>query len=60
MGLARALPLRGFSVTLPHKESIRAHLDQVDPLAEAIGAVNTVVCQDGRWLGWNTDASGGV
>ncbi len=60
MGLARALPLRGFSVTLPHKESIRAHLDEIDPLAEAIGAVNTVVLRDGRWLGWNTDASGGV
>jgi 3-dehydroquinate dehydratase/shikimate dehydrogenase len=60
MALARALPLRGFSVTLPHKEAICGYLDQVDPIADAVGAVNTVVRKDDGWHGWNTDASGGV
>jgi len=43
--------VRGFSVTLPHKEKIFAHLDAVEPLAQKIGAVNTVtVREDARTL----------
>jgi shikimate dehydrogenase len=57
-----ALPdfgVRGFSVTLPHKERIFAHLDEVDPLAEKIGAVNTVtVRKNGSLYGSNTDYLG--
>ena len=34
------------------------HLDEVDSLAKAIGAVNTVVNQDGRYIGYNTDGEG--
>jgi 3-dehydroquinate dehydratase/shikimate dehydrogenase len=50
------LPLSGFSVTLPHKRRIMRYLDQVDPLARRIGAVNTVVRKAGKWRGSNTDA----
>jgi 3-dehydroquinate dehydratase / shikimate dehydrogenase len=53
------LGLRGFSVTIPHKQGILAHLDGCDGLAEKIGAVNTVVVRDGgRLQGYNTDYVG--
>ncbi len=57
LSLARELPLAGFSVTMPWKVEILAYLDEVDPLAAAIGAVNTVVHRaDGSLWGTNTDA----
>jgi 3-dehydroquinate dehydratase / shikimate dehydrogenase len=53
------LGIRGFSVTLPHKERILRHLDGCDPLAAKIGAVNTVVVRGGGKLyGYNTDYVG--
>ncbi len=53
------LGLAGFSVTLPHKQAILRHLDDCDPLAEAIGAVNTVVVRGtGKLVGFNTDYAG--
>lgn len=55
---ARALSIAGFNVTLPHKTAIIPLLDDVEPAARAIGAVNTVVNRDGRLLGSNTDAPG--
>lgn len=58
----RALPglgFRGTNLTLPHKESAMALLDEVDEQARRIGAVNTIVVNDdGRMRGWNTDAFG--
>ena len=55
----RAARVRGFSVTLPHKEKILRHLDGCDPLAEKIGAVNTVVVRGGgKLFGYNTDYVG--
>lgn len=54
--LARDLPISGFSVTIPHKRRIMRYLDQIDPLARRIGAVNTVWRKAGRWRGANTDA----
>lgn len=54
----RAIGISGFNVTIPHKTDIIPLLDEVDPLAEQIGAVNTVVNQDGRFIGYNTDALG--
>ncbi len=54
----RALNVAGVNVTIPHKETVLAHLDQVDPTAQLIGAVNTVVNQEGTLHGYNTDASG--
>lgn len=53
------LGIKGFSVTLPHKESILRFLHRCDPLAEKIGAVNTVVVRNGgRLHGYNTDYVG--
>jgi shikimate dehydrogenase len=54
----RALNVLGFNVTIPHKVAIVPLLDSVDPLAEKIGAVNTVVNTNGRLHGFNTDAGG--
>jgi len=48
----------GYNLTVPHKEAIIALIDEVDPAAQAIGAVNTVVRTDGRYVGHNTDAPG--
>jgi 3-dehydroquinate dehydratase/shikimate dehydrogenase len=56
--LAEKLPLSGFSVTIPHKQRIIRYLDQVEPLARRIGAVNTVWRKAGKWRGTNTDADG--
>ncbi len=56
----RALGFSGASVTVPHKVAVMDHLDEIDPTARAIGAVNTVVNQDGRLVGTNTDAEGAV
>lgn len=48
----------GFNVTIPHKISIMAICDEVDVLATAIGAVNTVTIKDGKLYGTNTDGFG--
>lgn len=51
--------VRGFSVTLPHKQSILKHLNECEPLAAQINAVNTVTVQrDGSLYGCNTDYVG--
>ncbi|MDG2330086.1 MAG: shikimate dehydrogenase [Flavobacteriales bacterium] len=50
--------LRGLNVTIPFKESIIPHLDEIDPIAAQIGAVNTVSITDGKLKGFNTDAFG--
>lgn len=56
----RAIGISGFNVTVPHKTAIIPFLDRLDPLAEAIGAVNTVVNEAGELVGYNTDGSGYV
>lgn len=48
----------GFSVTIPHKQTIMQYLDEIDETARAIGAVNTVNIEDGKLYGYNTDAEG--
>jgi 3-dehydroquinate dehydratase/shikimate dehydrogenase len=50
--------LRGLSVTAPHKQAVMDCLDWIDPDAKEIGAVNTVVVENDRLLGYNTDAAG--
>jgi shikimate dehydrogenase len=57
---ARAMGMGGFNVTIPHKTAIMAHLDEIDPSAEAAGAVNTVVLREDRLIGYNTDGPGYV
>jgi shikimate dehydrogenase len=54
----RALGLRGASITIPHKESVLACLDYIDPAARRIKAVNTVVNDGGSLKGFNTDCDG--
>ena len=54
----RALGLRGANVTVPHKERVILLLDEVEPLAARLGAVNTIVNEDGRLMGHNTDVAG--
>jgi shikimate dehydrogenase len=49
---------RGCNVTIPHKQSVIPLLDRLDPAAEAIGAVNCVVPEDGALIGYNTDIDG--
>jgi shikimate dehydrogenase len=50
--------INGFNVTIPHKLSIISFLDQIDPDANTIGAVNTVVSKENKWIGYNTDVKG--
>jgi 3-dehydroquinate dehydratase/shikimate dehydrogenase len=56
VGFARKMGFMGFSVTMPFKHAILRELDWVDPLASRLGACNTVAVQNGKWMGWNTDA----
>lgn len=56
----RGLGIRGASVTIPHKTSAIKYLDRLDPLAEKIGAVNTIVNDDGVLTGYNTDGDGAL
>jgi len=48
----------GVNVTVPYKELVIPLLDETDPLAAHIGAVNTIVNRDGRLCGYNTDITG--
>ncbi|NPV28498.1 MAG: shikimate dehydrogenase [Firmicutes bacterium] len=54
----RALGLGGVNVTIPHKEQVISYLDEVDREARLIGAVNTILNQNGRLIGYNTDGAG--
>lgn len=54
----RALNIRGLNVTIPHKVAVIPFLDELEPLAERIGAINTIVNDNGILKGYNTDASG--
>jgi shikimate dehydrogenase len=49
---------RGCNVTIPHKQAVLGQLDWIDPTAASIGAVNTVVPENGVLAGYNTDAAG--
>jgi shikimate dehydrogenase len=51
----RAAGVRGLSVTIPHKQAVIPFLDSIDPVAEKIGAVNTLLIEDGVIHGSNTD-----
>ncbi|MCE5253466.1 MAG: shikimate dehydrogenase [Actinomycetia bacterium] len=54
----RALAMRGVNITLPHKEAVLELVDDVDPPAARVGAVNTVVNDGRRLIGYNTDVAG--
>jgi shikimate dehydrogenase len=56
-----SLRLRGCNITTPHKQAVMPLVDDVDPLAKRIGAVNTIVVQeDGSLRGFNNDGNGFV
>lgn len=55
---AYALNVLGMNVTVPHKENVIPYLADIDPLAEKIGAVNTLVRIPGGFKGYNTDMTG--
>lgn len=50
--------LAGLNVTIPYKQLVMPLLDELDPMAAAVGAVNTVVLRNGRSIGHNTDVEG--
>jgi shikimate dehydrogenase len=56
----RGLGVSGMSVTIPYKSAVIPYLDQVDDLAQMIGAVNTIVNDTGQLIGYNTDAVGAL
>ena len=58
LDLAPSLGVRGLSVTIPHKEAVMALLHRADPSVSGAGACNTMVREQGRWTGYNTDAAG--
>ena len=57
---AKSLGLWGLNVTMPHKNAIMNYLDEVDATAKSIGAVNTVINNNGRLIGYNTDGNGAM
>ncbi|MDX3658916.1 shikimate dehydrogenase [Streptomyces sp. ID05-26A] len=58
LAAARTEGFDGLNITHPGKQAVLPHLDELVPEAEALGAVNTVVFEDGRAIGHNTDATG--
>ena len=54
----RAMNIRGVSCTIPHKVVVIPYLDEVDEVAKKIGAVNTIVNDSGKLIGYNTDWQG--
>lgn len=56
----RAMGIRGVSCTIPHKVEVMKYLDKIDPVARKIGAVNTIVNDNGVLTGYNTDWLGAV
>jgi shikimate dehydrogenase len=56
----RSLNIKGLNVTMPHKTAIIKYLNDIDPAAEAIGSVNTVLNKDGRLIGFSTDGVGAL
>ena len=57
-GLFARRAFQGLNVTIPYKRTVMPLCDEIDPRAAAIGAVNTVVNQNGRLTGYNTDIDG--
>lgn len=56
----KALGIRGMGVTMPYKEAVISYLDKLDETAERIGAVNTIVNDNGVLTGYNTDWLGAI
>ena len=57
---ARSLGLIGLNVTMPHKNAVMNYIDEVDATAKGIGAVNTILSNHGKLIGYNTDGNGAM
>ncbi len=57
---ARSLDVHGLNVTMPHKNAIMKHLDEIDSTARSIGAVNTILNAGGNLVGYITDGIGAI
>lgn len=57
---AKKLGIHGLNITMPHKQLVMKHLNEIDSTAKSIGAVNTVLNLDGRLVGYNTDGIGAL
>lgn len=60
LSLMKNIGFRGLAVTMPLKEVILPYLDEIDPDAKAIGAVNTVLFERGHLIGYNNDGYGAL
>ncbi len=58
--LARQLPFKGLSVTMPHKETVMPYLNEISIQAQVIGACNTIQISGDKWTGHNTDGIGAL
>ncbi|MGR3317698.1 MAG: type I 3-dehydroquinate dehydratase [Candidatus Anammoxibacter sp.] len=56
----KKIGVKGLSVTIPHKEAVMEFLDEIDPIAKEIGAVNTIVNRTGKLSGCNTDCPAAI
>jgi shikimate dehydrogenase len=56
----RSLGIHGFNLTMPHKNAVITYLDEIDATAKVIGAVNTILNDDGKFKGFNTDGIGAL
>ena len=56
----RGLGIRGLNVTMPHKNAVIKYLNEVDPTVKFLGSANTILNDDGRLLGFNTDGVGAL
>ena len=56
----RGLGIHGLNVTMPHKTAVIKYLDEVDSTVKFLGSVNTILNDDGRLLGFNTDGVGAL
>jgi 3-dehydroquinate dehydratase / shikimate dehydrogenase len=57
---APALGIKGLSVTIPHKEAVLKKISNSDPSMAGIGAANTLIYNDGKWTGYNSDYHAGL
>jgi len=60
MSSMRSLGIHGLNVTMPHKNAVINYLDEIDSRAKFIGAVNTILNDDGKLIGFNTDSVGAL
>ena len=56
----KSLGIKGVSVTIPHKQTVMEHLDDIDEKALNIGAVNTIINKEETLVGYNSDCLGAI